>query len=107
GIGRVDAHLQRTHLLVTRGPRGATWIRSRGQEAEEVAVPLPDGPLPGDPTGCGDVWGAVVMCALLEGRRLPEAMLSGHRAAAAKLGRPRMEGLSPALALALASTADS
>jgi sugar/nucleoside kinase (ribokinase family) len=36
----------------------------------------------GDPTGCGDVWGATYFSRLLAGDNLDAAILAAHRAAA-------------------------
>ena len=94
-------------LLVTRGPEGATFRRVVDSPPHDQSVPVPGGPLSGDPTGCGDVWGAVVFCGLVEGLPLREAMLRGHQAAAVKLTRPRMDGLADALARALVPASDS
>ena len=43
------------------------------------AEQLPDD---GDPTGCGDVWGATFFCRLLAGDPLKTAMLTANRMAA-------------------------
>jgi hypothetical protein len=86
-------------LCVTLGPRGAIYFAQpgfgtladrtgRAAPAGAIAtalVPLPladvagDG---GDPTGCGDVWGATQFSHLLAGTSFALAMRSAHAAAA-------------------------
>lgn len=91
-------------LIVTLGARGAAYVASPayedqplnwrhsglhvnktlsrpGRTASELvpAEQLPDG---GDPTGCGDVWGATFFCRLLAGDPLKTAMLTANRMAA-------------------------
>lgn len=56
-------------------------------------VPLPEGPVAGDPTGCGDVWGSTFFAGLLAGAELEPAMLSAHRAAARKMAHSGASGL--------------
>lgn len=117
GIGTDEELMEHVRLaaLVTRGASGATFA-FRGQAAEGLdwsshradqkkvetgEVPLPFEPLPGDPTGCGDVWGSVVFAGLLENRPLREAVRRGHVAAAAKMRHGRMKGLTEAISTAL------
>src|SRR5256885_9684423 len=50
-------------------------------------------PGPGDPTGCGDVWGATYFSRLLAGDRLDDAISSAHRAAARNLQHRGATGL--------------
>jgi sugar/nucleoside kinase (ribokinase family) len=82
-------------LLVTLGPRGAAYIASdaygdgpltwRRPRVIAPAIVNPGGAisrkfepragaLVGDPTGCGDVWGATFCCSLFGGATLDEAM---------------------------------
>ncbi|MGH7500658.1 MAG: carbohydrate kinase family protein [Longimicrobiales bacterium] len=82
-------------LFVTLGSRGAAYIVSdafgdgplawRRQRVIAPAIVKPGGAisrkfepragaLEGDPTGCGDVWGATCCCALYAGMTLDEAM---------------------------------
>lgn len=104
----------RLAALVTRGRSGATFtFRGRAansvnwsshpaeEELESGEVPLPFAPLPGDPTGCGDVWGSVVFAGLLENRPVEMAIRRGHVAAAAKMRHGRMVGLTEAISTAL------
>jgi sugar/nucleoside kinase (ribokinase family) len=41
---------------------------------------------PGDPTGCGDVWGATYFSRMVAGDKLGDAMLAAARAAARNVG---------------------
>ncbi|NIP81018.1 MAG: hypothetical protein GWM90_18100 [Gemmatimonadetes bacterium] len=91
-------------VLVTRGPRGADWFAAadapRPWETGGTAGPVARGTVPlagpartGDPTGCGDVWGATCFVALLDGRRLTRAMAEANAAAVRNLGHRGAEGL--------------
>lgn len=104
------ARYGRRAVLVTRGAAGAEYAIAPmasgagpdARHAPEVGiVPLPSDPLPGDPTGCGDIWGSVAFAGLLEGEPLPAAMRRAHVAAAARLRHGRIEGLPDAIAAAL------
>ncbi len=102
-------------VAVTLGGDGAAWAARAGVagapmaafasgaggggEVETGTVPPPDGAREGDPTGCGDVWGATLVCGLVGGLPLVEAVRRAHRAAALKLTvrgatelRPRLAG---------------
>ena len=98
-------------LLVTLGARGAAWIATRsGREAPAGPRPGPDAPAPaealasgkvepeeriegGDPTGCGDVWGATCFAAMLSGRALEPSMRAATRAAQRNAGLRGATGL--------------
>jgi sugar/nucleoside kinase (ribokinase family) len=99
---------RRTRLLVvTRGPAGALVVgpravppagswndggpRSGGGGARHV--PVPGGAAAGDPTGCGDVWGATLVAGLLPGGDVDAAVRRAHAAARRKLGHRGAEGL--------------
>lgn len=87
-------------LTVTMGKRGAVYFAAPDFERlEDLRKPRPLGatlgPIrtalvpaarsiadPGDPTGCGDVWGATYFSRLLAGDKLGDAILAAHRAAA-------------------------
>ncbi|MGH7474755.1 MAG: carbohydrate kinase family protein [Longimicrobiales bacterium] len=92
-------------LLVTLGERGSAYVASSAFGADPLGwhrrglavrpriaapgaartqkVPLRLGELvDGDPTGCGDVWGATAFLALLGGTDLNTAMLEANSAAA-------------------------
>jgi len=89
-------------IFVTRGERGARFVVSRGERpdmhgpgrpvrfGEVPAHPAPSG---GDPTGCGDVWGAANACGLLGGMDAEEAVRRANAVAAAKLGHRGGSGL--------------
>jgi sugar/nucleoside kinase (ribokinase family) len=48
---------------------------------------------PGDPTGCGDVWGATYFSRLLAGDALTEAIAAAHRAAVRNVEHKGASGL--------------
>ena len=97
-------------LVVTLGKRGAVYFadahfdrisdvpRSRiagvsGGPMRTALVPAPrvlDG---GDPTGCGDVWGATYFSRLLAGDSLSDAMRDAHRAAGRNVEHRGASGL--------------
>ncbi len=85
-------------LVVTLGSRGAVYFappdfdrltdlarpRALGATVGPVRterIPPPRVLLDGDPTGCGDVWGATYFSRLLAGDRLSDAMRVAHVAA--------------------------
>ena len=108
-------------LVVTLGPRGAVYFASTGFERLELgrrrggasagtARPTTDRPAAGairtalvpgelarvadgDPTGCGDVWGATYFSRLLAGDNLVGAMSAAHRAAARNVEHRGATGL--------------
>lgn len=81
-------------LLVTLGPRGAVYVAAPGFErlpldrsgraGAVVRTALVEAPAVDtlDPTGCGDVFGATVFAALLDGATLDQAVRLGNGAAA-------------------------
>lgn len=78
------ADLRRTAPLgVATGP-----IRTALVPAERARV---EGP--GDPTGCGDVWGATYFSRLVAGDNLLDAMRAAHRAAARNVEHRGATGL--------------
>ncbi len=89
-------------LFVTHGARGATWTSShpttwrchegarRRVERGEVAG---RGRADGDPTGCGDVWGAVCFASLLAGHGPQEAAELATRLATQNVGYRGATGL--------------
>jgi sugar/nucleoside kinase (ribokinase family) len=105
------AMLARTGLVaLTLGEQGAACVRSRGfpadprrwaehrdrverDVAEWLVLPLSQGPLQGDPTGCGDVWGGAFFASLLGGAELGTAAARAHRAATRKLLRSGASGI--------------
>jgi hypothetical protein len=89
-------------LLVTLAERGAAYVASpafrsepmswrprglvkpglrAGGDAVSRRIPPDSGPLNGDPTGCGDVWGATMFCRLLAGDPLDRALEVANQAA--------------------------
>jgi sugar/nucleoside kinase (ribokinase family) len=99
--------------LVTRGARGAAYWAAEGLPAapldwpahRSAAVTAPrlrrDVPaaaaVGGDPTGCGDVWGATLWARLLAGEGVEAALGTAHRAAARNAARRGTRGLAEAL----------
>lgn len=81
-------------VAVTLGPGGAL-VAARDAPAR-VYPPAEDAA--GDPTGCGDVWGATFFLGLLGGLGVPEAVARAHAAAARKLAHRGASGLYPRLA---------
>lgn len=79
-------------VAVTRGERGAV-CHYRGTEGEVIRAEAEGERLPGDPTGCGDVWGATFFCRLAAGDAVSEALAAAQRAAARKLSHQGVEGL--------------
>lgn len=99
-------------LVVTLGARGAAWFTTPEGMAAPLAprmtsAVLSSGPMVSgklsaepildsqglDPTGCGDVWGATMFCALLGGAPLDAAMRAAHRAAARNVRHRGATGL--------------
>ena len=80
---RLDDLRRTTPLGVATGP-----IRTALVPAERARV---DGP--GDPTGCGDVWGATYFSRLVAGDNLLDAMRAAHRAAARNVEHRGATGL--------------
>lgn len=89
-------------ILVTGGPAGAGWFAAAdrprpwqdgGETAHSGWVPLAEPWTTGDPTGCGDVWGATCFVALLQGESLGRAMAAANRAAARNVDHRGAEGL--------------
>ena len=98
-------------LIVTLGKRGAVYFAApdfNGIADLRAARPLGTsvGPVrtalvptdatnaeTGDPTGCGDVWGATYFSRLLAGDNLGDAILAAHRAAARNVTHRGASGL--------------
>ena len=101
------------HLLcVTLGGRGAVYFAAPGfTSLDDVATPVSGTAFsavrtalvpiaselldsdPGDPTGCGDVWGATQFSHLLAGTTFNDAMQLAHRAAARNVRHRGATGL--------------
>jgi hypothetical protein len=104
-------------LLTTRGAAGATcvdrapsvapsaWPHHRGRPLApspiRYSVAPATGPVSGDPTGCGDVWGSIAFAALLEGYPVTEAMRRANAVAGARMRLTRIEDLPGAVVSAL------
>ena len=69
-----------------------------------VPADVPRDPGPGDPTGCGDVWGATYFSRLLAGDKLGDAMRAAARAAALNVGHRGATGLANFLRGELSTT---
>lgn len=79
-------------------PSPYTWPRTRGilgtgGPVRSGIVPVDGGPTKGDPTGCGDVWGATFFGQLLAGEGLEPAMASANRMARKNLEHRGARGL--------------
>ncbi len=98
-------------VTVTLGERGAAYVatpdfdpdprrwRARpglaraGRAARSGRVPVDGPPRSGDPTGCGDVWGATFFAGLLGGLGLEESMAEAHRKASRNVEHRGARGL--------------
>jgi hypothetical protein len=98
-------------LMVTLGKRGAVYFAASDfDHLEDLRRPRPlgaaVGPIRtalvpaervisdgGDPTGCGDVWGATYFSRLLAGDKLGDAILAANRAAARNVEHRGATGL--------------
>jgi len=98
-------------LIVTMGPKGAGFVRAPefgdgpaswpgARKGEKAAGANRTGTVPqageidsGDPTGCGDVWGATFFARLLGGDSLESAMTKANRLAAKKVEHSGARGL--------------
>jgi sugar/nucleoside kinase (ribokinase family) len=97
-------------ITVTLGAKGAAYVTGAGfdpdpatwlsdphvavaQRAYSGRVGLPQGMVVGDPTGCGDVWGATTFARLLAGDSLEEAMAEANRFAGRNVEHRGARGL--------------
>jgi len=97
-------------IAVTLGPKGAAYVAAsdfeddplswRTTRAVRVApaarsgrVELQGHPVVGDPTGCGDVWGATFFARLLAGDGLEDAMGEANRLASLNVQHRGARGL--------------
>jgi sugar/nucleoside kinase (ribokinase family) len=97
-------------ITVTLGPAGAAYVTAPGFEPDPAAwrvrralsapgparsgrVALQGPPLTGDPTGCGDVWGATLFARLLSGDALDVAMAGANSRAARNVEHRGARGL--------------
>ena len=75
-------------IVVTRGAEGAE-IMTRGQGGAPPAresVRVTSGPVAGDPTGCGDIWGATFFASVLGEAAPRQAARRANRVACDKVG---------------------
>jgi hypothetical protein len=109
-------------LVVTLGARGAVYFAApdfdrlsdlaRPRSLGAIPGPLRTGLIPsavvkpqnGDPTGCGDVWGATYFSRLLAGDKLVDAIQAAHRAAARNVEHRGATGLAQHLRGEIAAT---
>lgn len=86
-------------VVVTRGADGAEIMtRGRGgNPVERQSVPTAGGPAAGDPTGCGDVWGATCFALVLGGATPRRAARRANAMARRKLGLVGADALRAAL----------
>jgi hypothetical protein len=97
-------------ITVTLGARGAAYVASAGFRADPMRwrsqsgvavaerahsgrIPPEEAARAGDPTGCGDVWGATVFARLLAGDDLEAAMREANRLAARNVEHRGARGL--------------
>lgn len=75
-------------IIVTLGADGVDIMTATGprRAVETEHVPVPAGPAPGDPTGCGDIWGSTFFASLLGGAGTHAAIARAHGMARKKLG---------------------
>lgn len=97
-------------ITVTLGPKGAAYVSGAGfdpdpgtwhrtahvavaERAHSGRVAPRDGMRVGDPTGCGDVWGATTFARLIAGDALEAAMAEANRLAARNVEHRGARGL--------------
>jgi len=79
-------------LVVTLGARGAAYFT--GTPVRSALIPAPAAlAADGDPTGCGDVFGAAVAASLVAGASLEEAVRCGTRLGARNVSHRGATGL--------------
>ena len=86
-------------LFVTLGPRGVVYFEDAGPGRPLRTALVPARPARagaadgGDPTGCGDVWGATYFARRLAGDTLSESMAAAAAAAARNVEHRGATGL--------------
>ena len=82
-------------LCVTLGARGAVYFTGNPVRTARIAAPVEEGASvdTGDPTGCGDVFGATVAASLLQRDDLEAAFRAGCRLAARNVSHRGATGL--------------
>ena len=83
--------------VVTAGAEGAFWAARDGARVDSGSVTI-RAPRRGDPTGCGDVWGAAFFTRALAGDPVPAAAEVATRLAARNVEHRGAEGLYNVLA---------
>ena len=79
-------------LVVTLGARGAAYFT--GSPVRTARIPADDAPaVDGDPTGCGDVFGASVVASVLAGAGIEDALRLGTRMGARNVSHRGATGL--------------
>ena len=92
--GKGAVLLCRTRLRASGGPpRRAPRSAPALGPIRTALVPAPATLAAGDPTGCGDVWGATYFSRLLAGDNLTAAMRTAHEAAARNVDHRGATGL--------------
>ncbi len=84
-------------VAVTLGPGGAVVATAAGNQPVARVYPTQLS-AEGDPTGCGDIWGATFFLSLLGGRTVEQGVTRAHAAAARKLLHRGATGVYPHLA---------
>ncbi len=112
-------HAGASGLFVTLGKRGAVYFAAPGFDriadlattrqgagtgAVRTALVAPGALVNGDPTGCGDVWGATQFSRLLAGDSLDQAIHAANRAAARNVEHRGATGLADHLRGKLSAT---
>jgi hypothetical protein len=112
-------HAGASGLFVTLGKRGVVYFAAPGFDrlsdlpttrtgtgtgAVRTALVAPDALADGDPTGCGDVWGATQFSRLLAGDSLDQAIHAANRAAARNVEHRGATGLADHLRGKLSAT---
>jgi len=111
-------------MTVTLGSKGAGYVAGAGFKSDPVSWPetrhrvaapghtqsgrtlSETGDLQGDPTGCGDVWGATLFARLLGGNQLQGAMTHANHMASRNVGHRGASGLDQHLRGRLSARSD-
>ncbi|MDE2874553.1 MAG: carbohydrate kinase family protein [Gemmatimonadota bacterium] len=87
-------------IAVTHGDDGVELMTTAARTGppRHHRLPVPDGPAPGDPTGCGDIWGAAFFAGTLGGDDPIVAATKANRMARGKLRSSGAEAFRTSLA---------